>query len=264
MSPDQINQAADLLVTARHESRPVLLPEICRPQDEETAYAIQQAVTYRLALPLVGWKVGAASKTVADAEGADRAVSGRLFAPYVHHSPAKLNKALFTSFRNCEVEFVYRLGQALPTRTGPYTKSEVTETVEAVFPAIEIGDSRLTDRSTAGMLTICADNAGGTQLVLGNEITTWQHVDLSSHRATLQINHQEVAHGYGRDVMGDPINSLVWLVNQQIAWGHAIPAGSLVATGSCTGINIAQPGDAVVANFGTLGEVQIKFEAGDR
>jgi 2-keto-4-pentenoate hydratase len=145
-------------------------------------------------------------------------------------------------------------------RTGSYTKEQVADAVDAIYPAIEIGDSRLIDRATAGMLAVCADNAGGTELVLGDEISAWQHLDLANHRAALWINDQEVAHGYGREVMDDPLNSLVWLVDQQMGWGHSVPAGSLVATGTCTGINIAQSGDAVTANFGVLGKVQIKFE----
>jgi len=259
MSPEQIHQAADLLVTARRQHRKILLPDTCRPQNEEEAYAIQHAVTDRLHLPLVGWKIGAAARDVAESEGAAQAVSGRLFEPHVHHSPVSMDAYLFTSFRNCEVEFVYRLGYDLPVSTEAYTKAQVTDAVDAIYPAIEIGDSRLVDRSTAGILAICADNAGGTELVLGDEITAWRHLDLAGHKAILRINNIEVASGFGWDVMDDPLNSLVWLVDQQMMWGHPVPAGSLVATGTCTGINIAQAGDAVVADFGTLGEVRIKF-----
>ena len=260
MSPEQIDQAAKLLVNARRQHQKIRLPDTCRPKNEDEAYAIQQAVTDRLTLPLIGWKIGAASNAVAAAEGAAQAVSGRLFTPHVRRSPAIMGDHLFTSFRNCEVEFVFRIGRELPVRTGSYTKEQVADAVDAIYPAIEIGDSRLIDRATAGMLAVCADNAGGTELVLGDEISAWHHLDLANHRGVLWINDQEVAHGYGREVMDDPLNSLVWLVDQQMGWGHSVPAGSLVATGTCTGINIAQSGDAVTANFGVLGKVQIKFE----
>lgn len=260
MSPEQIERAAELLVTARHQRKAVCLPHDCRPQNYEEAYAIQHRVTERLNLPVAGWKVGAAGKKVAAAENAETAVSGRLFTPHVHHSPATLDGDLFTSFRNCEVEFVFRMRRAI-FPAGPSAKNEVANAVDCLYPAIEIGDSRLTDRSSAGMLVVCADNAGGARLVLGDEIPDWQRLDLPNHPVMLRFNGNQVAQGYGREVMGDPLNSLVWLVHQQLARGKPVPAGSLVATGSCTGINIAQPGDRVVADFGSLGKVQIQFGA---
>ena len=259
MSPEHILQAAELLFIARRQHTKILLPDVCRPQNQEEAYAIQHAVTERLHFPLVGWKIGAAARDVAEAEGAVQAVSGRLFAPHVHHSPVIMGSDLFTNFRNCELEFVYRLGYDLPVRAEAYTKAQLADAVDAIFPAIEIGDSRLADRSSAGMLAICADNAGGTELVLGDEITAWRNLDLAGHKAVLRINNVDVASGFGRDVMDDPLNSMIWLIVQQMMWGNPVPAGSLIATGSCTGINIAQAGDEVLADFGTLGEVWIKF-----
>lgn len=259
MSPDRIKHAADLLIDARRRRRAVILPDDCRPQNENEAYAIQHMVTERLGLPLIGWKVGAAARDVAEAEGAAHAVSGRLFAPHVRRSPARMGDDLFTCFRNCEVEFVMRIDRNFTARREPYTTAQVADAVDAVFPAIEIGDSRLADRATAGMLCICADNAGGTELVLGEEITAWQELDLPGHRVRLIFNDAEVAQGCGGDVMGDPLNSLTWLINQQSGRGCDVPAGALAATGSCTGINIAQPGDEVTADFGRLGSVQITF-----
>ncbi|HCQ00585.1 MAG TPA: hypothetical protein DIT99_07755, partial [Candidatus Latescibacteria bacterium] len=88
MSPEQIDQTAKLLVNARRQHQKIRLPDTCRPKNEDEAYAIQQAVTDRLTLPLIGWKIGAASKAVAAAEGAAQAASGRLFTPHVRRSPA--------------------------------------------------------------------------------------------------------------------------------------------------------------------------------
>ncbi len=147
MSPEQIDQAARLLVNARRQHQKIRLPDTCRPKNEDEAYAVQQAVTDRLTLPLIGWKIAAASKAVAAAEGAAQAVSGRLFAPHVRRSPAIMGDHLFTSFRNCEVEFVFRIGRELPVRTGSYTKKQVADAVDAICPAVEIGDSRLIDRA---------------------------------------------------------------------------------------------------------------------
>jgi 2-keto-4-pentenoate hydratase len=260
MSPADIEQAASLLVEARRTHRAVHLPEQCRPHTLVDAYAIQERVTAELALPCAGFKVGATSARVAAAEGAESPVSGRLFEPHVHTAPVRLGADRFTSFRNCEVEFVARLDRTLTAREGGYDRAEIEAAVGAIMPAIEIGDSRLTDRTTAGILCICADNSGGTELVLGEPCASWRDVDLTAHAVSLLVDGTPVAHGTGAEVMGDPLASLHWLVGQRCELGESLAAGTLVATGSCTGINIAPPGSVVVADFGSLGTVEIAFE----
>ncbi|MBT5874697.1 MAG: hypothetical protein HOH43_14870 [Candidatus Latescibacteria bacterium] len=225
----------------------------------DESYAIQSRVTELMGLPLAGWKIGAASKTVAKAEGADTAVSGRLFTPNIHHTPASLGIDMFTSFRNCEVEFVLRTGRVIPASTSAHSRESIRDAVDMLFPAIEIGDSRLSDRATAGFLAVCADNAGGTHLVLGEGIKEWRQCDLALQEVSLQLNGDLVARGSGADVMGNPLNALEWLVKQQSELGRDIPSGSLIATGSCTGINMAAVHDWAVADFGELGSVEIRF-----
>ena len=259
MTPDFIDQSARLLHQARMTRTAVHLPARCRPTSMDESYAIQSRVAELMGLPLAGWKIGAASKTVAKAEGADTAVSGRLFTPNIHHSPASLGIDMFTSFRNCEVEFVLRTGRVIPASTSAHSRESIRDAVDMLFPAIEIGDSRLSDRATAGFLAVCADNAGGTHLVLGEGIKEWRQCDLALQEVSLQLNGDLVARGSGADVMGNPLNALEWLVKQQSELGRDIPSGSLIATGSCTGINMAAVHDWAVADFGELGSVEIRF-----
>ena len=40
MSPEQIDQAARLLVNARRQHQKIRLPDTCRPKNEDEAYAI--------------------------------------------------------------------------------------------------------------------------------------------------------------------------------------------------------------------------------
>ncbi len=259
MTLKDINRAADLLVQARRSASTVLLPPECRPDTLSDAYAIQNRATELINLPMAGWKIGAASRTVAQAEGARESVSGRLFTHNIHGSPATLGEGYFSSFRNCEVEFVLKMGRELAPGSTPYSLVEIEAAVDLLYPAIEIGDSRLADRQTAGFPTICADNAGGTHLVLGDPVHDWRDYDLVAHGASLVVDGVLVAEGRGGDVMGSPLLSLAWLVEQQTRWGSRVPAGSWIATGSCTGINMVPEGATAVADFGAMGQVTIDF-----
>ena len=53
---------------------------------------------------------------------------------------------------------------------------------------------------------------------------------------------------------------MVWLANQQSRFGHGLKAGDIVSTGTCTGLDAVKPGDAVLADFGTLGCVELLLE----
>jgi len=66
--------------------------------------------------------------------------------------------------------------------------------------------------------------------------------------------------GTGDRALGDPLNVLLWLVNQQSAEGRGLKSGEIVSTGTCTGLDPVLPGDRVQADFGELGTVEICFE----
>jgi 2-keto-4-pentenoate hydratase len=60
------------------------------------------------------------------------------------------------------------------------------------------------------------------------------------------------------------LNSLVWLANTLCEQDKALKAGDLVSTGVCTDIYLAEPGDHIVADFGTLGTAEVSFFMSNR
>jgi len=73
------------------------------------------------------------------------------------------------------------------------------------------------------------------------------------------IDGQEVARGTGANVLGHPLNSLLWLANAQAEIGAALHAGEWVSTGTCAGLLSVSPGNAVSADFGVLGTLGVRF-----
>ena len=59
--------------------------------------------------------------------------------------------------------------------------------------------------------------------------------------------------GTGDRALGDPLNVLLWLANQQSTEGRGLKSGEIVSTGTCTGLDPVLPGDRVQADFGDLG-----------
>jgi 2-keto-4-pentenoate hydratase len=75
----------------------------------------------------------------------------------------------------------------------------------------------------------------------------------------MTINGAARGKGTGARALGDPMNVLLWLANQQSAQGRGLRAGEIVATGTCTGLDSVAPRDRVRGDFGGLGAVEIVF-----
>jgi 2-keto-4-pentenoate hydratase len=266
MDAHAIERAAALLIEARRTRQPTDLPDACRPRNLEEAYAIQEAVTEGLGEAPVGWKIGATDAAVRALEGFDEPVAGRLFDGHVHAAPADLPAELFTTFRNCETEFAFRLAHDLAPRSEPYQRGDILAAIATLHPAIEVGDTRYRDRAAMGGIGVCADNSGGTEFVMADGIADWRGLDLPALTVALLVNGKCRAEGSGRAVMGDPITALAWLANHLSRRKIGLRAGEIVTTGSCTGITKVEAGTRVRADFGDLGEVAVRFgrAGGDR
>ncbi len=215
----------------------------------------------RLARPAAGWKIGGASEDVRRAENCPSPAPGRLYEGTVFESPALLPGDLFINYRNCETEFAFRLSSDIAARSNPYSEAEVTEAVDSLLPAIEIGDMVFDDwYGASSFFGPCMDNGGSAALVYGTANEDWRSLDLANASLSISVNGQRLKSGFGRAAMGHPLTSLTWLANWLRERGRGLKAGDLISTGTCTGHCFVARGDNVTADFGALGIVEAVFE----
>ena len=74
---------------------------------------------------------------------------------------------------------------------------------------------------------------------------------------SLTVNGRRERAGVGADVLGDPLNALVWLANARADAGEGLVAGQIHNTGTATSFYWAHPGDHATADFGPLGSVRL-------
>ena len=96
--------------------------------------------------------------------------------------------------------------------------------------------------------------------MLGPSIGDWRERDLAAAAATLSIDGEPTASGTGANVLGHPLNTLVWLANDLSGRGIGLDESAVVTTGSMTGMTPCRPGATAVGDFGLLGSVQVTFE----
>ena len=256
LSETAARTAAELLLKARGDHRRLeRLPPDCTPQTVEDGMAIQNSLADLWGLEVAGWKVGAASAAAMQMLRTDAPFPGRVFAPYLLDSPASVAaEALHKCAVECE--FAFRLGRDLPPRDGDYGMDEIRDAVTDAYPAIELVNDYWVD----GFALFVADNGSNGGLVLGGPIGDWRERDLAAAAVTLSVDGEPAARGTGADVLGHPLNTLVWLANDLSRRGFGLAEGAVVTTGSMTGMTPCNPGATAVGDFGALGAVQITFE----
>ena len=187
--------------------------------------------------------------------------------------------------RGIEAEWAFVLGSELPIRPAneQLTMKQVMQAVESVVPVIEVVASRLDVRGLgdAGVAacgrgpTVVADQAGHGQLLMGTQHTVslheWQK-QYSKDEVAVYVNGSQVATGSPANVLGNPLVALQWVLNniplrydvQAVAQGSdpgavTLPAGTVVTTGTMTGITPVTPFDVVGVQFGSLGRIAAQF-----
>jgi len=264
MTPDAVARAADLLHSARRDRRAITaLPEDCRPADEAAAYRVQDALVARLSAghrPL-GYKIGATSQRAQDFLGLTGPFFGRILAAGLRQSPAEVAAGDFV-FRLIEPEFAFRLDAALAPRTAAFTEDEVGAAVGAVLPAIEIVASSFGEAWTSvGAPSLIADNGVHGGWVMGTPRENWRDIDLPNHPVSLAVNGAQVGSGRGANALGGPLTALTWLANRLRAAGRGLAVNDLVTTGVVTEFVLVGAGDEVLADYGSLGQVRLRFTA---
>ena len=259
LGPTQVIEAARLLLNARGDFRRLRgFPESCRPQDMDDAYQIQKAFAEEWELPVAGFKIGCTAKDQQKFLGVDGPFYGRVFAPFLRESPTELSAGAFQML-GLEGEFAFRIKAGIKPRKAPYTREDIEKKVGALYPAIELVDSRLDDWIARGPESIVADNGSNGALIIGKPVREWRKYDLAKAKANMSVNGKEVGKGTGKLALGHPLEALTWLANALSEAGVALERDQIVTTGTVTGFNLAKAGDTAVADFGPLGSVEVTF-----
>ena len=255
--------AAHLLAHARiaMQRMPCLPGEFC-PKTEDDGYRVQSALIPHLCAHfgggVIGHKIACTNELARKLLHADHPFSGRLLAGTTHASGARLDAAQFF-MRVMEAEFAFQMARGLPPKGAPYSREEIAGAVAGVLPGIEIVDSRFDSWTDVGIPSLIADNDCHGAWVKGALVRDWRSLDLAAQAVQVVVNGEVKANGSGAAVLGHPLNALQWLVNALHERGLGLEAGQYVTTGVTTDIYMAGPGDHVLADFGSVGQVEVTF-----
>lgn len=247
--PDAVSMA-DTLIAARKEGAIVRLAE--PPQTLDEGYAVQDAIIERIGSPVLGWKAALTNAAIMRRMNADEPALGPLFEEWTYRSGESIPTPE-NCLRRIECEYAFRLARGLSARAEPYGVDEVRRAVGSLHPAMEIVHSRVAGAFEVGAPVLVADHCVNFAFVYGAGVADWHGFDLIDQPITLFVDGEAAVRGSGAAVLGDPLRSLVWLVNRLSEQGRDLATGALLTTGSCTGMHPAPRRCKLVADFGPLG-----------
>ncbi|WP_242701835.1 2-keto-4-pentenoate hydratase [Arthrobacter cavernae] len=204
---------------------------------------------------LAGRKVGLTSLAMQQQLGVDSPDFGFFFEDMVHGDGADIPASAFISPK-VEPEFGFVLKSRLQ---GPgVTLEQAAAAIGAVYPAIEIIDSRVADWDIRLVDTV-ADNASCGAIAVGSTALDVDPSALLDVSCSLVIDGETLGTGTGADVMDNPVAPLAWLANVLGEQGVALEAGQLILPGSFTKAEPVTAGSTATADFGALGALTINF-----
>ena len=220
----------------------------------DQSYAIQLGLIERrcaVGERQIGWKVGLTASPIQQQFGFHEPVFGCVLdskpSGYVF-APAEL---IAPGFEN---ELCMRLRVDL---SATVSLDEARAAIDVVYPSLEIIETR--GPFTEQIALALADNAQQKTVVLGSPVAL--PTDLTAIEARVSINSQLVATGTGDAVLGNPLNSIVWLAAKLGAYGRGLKAGEIVMTGSFTRQFPMAAGDKIETVFSGLGAVSASVSA---
>lgn len=243
---------AESLYEAHRTAEPIDRPTATHDLSVEDAYGIQSRLVERRVADgatVVGHKVGLTSRAIQDQLGVDDPDFGRLLDTMFVEGRTIPAADLIAPRVEPEIGFV--VGEPLEP---PVTYLDVLEATRGVVPVLEVIDSRVRDWDIRIQDTI-ADNASSALYVAGETVSTVEDTDLSLEGVKLHRNGELAASGVGAAVLDHPARSVAWLANTLADLDERLEAGHLVLSGSITPAIDVEAGDALTAEFTSIGSV---------
>ena len=265
MNNSKIIEAANILYNSRINLKKIKeLPKDCTPQSFEEAYSIQDELTKKYLSAnkktvLIGKKIGCTNKAAQIQLNIKESFFGNMFSDNISKSDSVISsEKYFSPF--VEPEFSFKMKNELNITEAPFSADKIYKSISSVLPSIEIVDSRYKDWTTIGVKNLIADNAVHAHWVFGKEIDNLDFFNFNDHSVDLLINNNLIERGNSNNVMGNPVNSLTWLINNLALVGKKLPKNYFVSTGTCTRAIPINKGDSITADFGKLGKVSFIFK----
>ncbi|MFC4760953.1 2-keto-4-pentenoate hydratase [Fructobacillus durionis] len=200
-------------------------------KEDDRSYLVQDELLRLKGEDVAGYKVSLTSEETQNMFDSNEPLYGAQTGSHFVKSPATLSLSKDLMDPLAEVELVFKAKEDLSTEDSLEDMAKKT----TVAPGVEVPDCRFLDWfPTLPKYLVMADAAVGGYVVYGEEKETasFKLDDLAQVTTTLEHDGEEVATGASSEVLGNPLNSLQWLVKKLASQGKTLKAGQRVSAGT--------------------------------
>tara|TARA_B110000438_G_scaffold270103_1_gene287000 strand:+ start:141 stop:914 length:774 start_codon:yes stop_codon:yes gene_type:complete len=255
---DKIEQIAKYMLDQHQNKMPFQnLPTSLKPSDINEAYKAQ-SIFHKVSGRgvLGGYKIALASKIQQELCGIDHPIAGGIFAKEIKSSPSTFELKKYHGL-GLEFEIAVTLSKELNLEMGMFDQNNIKQYIKCLSPAFEMIIDRDADYSNIDALTMIADNAWCSGIVIGDALPNWQDLELTTLTSKLYWNNETPQDAMINDA--NPLVSLSWVANLLVAQGKTIPAESVIITGSVIKTRAPLIGDKIIYDVGGLSKVEINI-----
>ena len=255
MEQSQRTELAEKLTEARREGNPIeqISKEIGQFSVED-AYKIQEiGASHRFGSGelLRGYKMGLTSKAKREQMDLDSPLYGFLTDKMEISNGGKFSLEGMIHPK-VEPEIAFLLDKDINSEI---TLEEAMASCSAIYPALEVLDSRYTQFKYFSLEDVIADNASSSHFVLGPKLKGFKGLDFESLKMEMFINGELSQTGFSKDISGHPFQSLVELSHLITVRGGSLKAGQIVLAGAATAAVMMERKMSCLLKVEGLGEV---------
>ncbi len=256
-----IEEAAEIIFQERTTGSLVqALPAPLALKSERIAYEIQDLVHQKMAEagagPVSGYKIGCTTKVMQEFLSIDQPCAGSMNECQLLESGARFSASNYIKPAiECEIAVI--VGEDIRGGANEISEQMVADSVAGVLAAIEYVDDRYDDFSSLGVNRLIADDFFNVASIAGEARQAWQDLDLRSLKGRGYVNGSLIGEGFGRDILGHPLNALLWLANKLAERGKYLKAGDRVTLGSVVETYWVNAGEHIIVEFDGLAPVEL-------
>lgn len=195
---------------------------------EKDAYDVQHAFNKLKGESVRAYKISLTSKETQDMFKSNTPLYGEEVESSVLKSGTTLQLAeLMEPLLEVELQFVAK--EDLSVNDDDERLLKKTEPA----PGFEVPDSRFKDWfPKLPKELVVSDSAVAGRVVVGKTSKPLTLKDLEQVKVTVMFNGKELTSGYSSEVLGNPLNSVKWLVQKLDKEGRKVTKGTVVSTGT--------------------------------
>jgi len=207
----------------------------------------------------LGKKIGVTNKEAAKQIGIDEPFYGNLFTRFSDININTLNSKNFHK-PYLEPEISFRIKDDVNISLAPYDKNNINNLFDGIVCSIEIVDFRFNKPiDKIGPYNIIASNGASDYWIRHENIYPLNVINLENHEVKLFVDSKIHFEGNTNNVLENPINAALWLINKLASQGEPMLKGQFISTGSCTKALKLDKGMHIQAEFGNLGSIEFDY-----